>query len=408
MLCLKGSVPTGNFAEPRLTSGAFEFLGSIQVEPEAADCAVATLRFLRALVCFEQHPVYSAAWEPTRLSSQPMRNLDGPPSGVGMGFRVGHPTREGKVQPLMNYEVATWMDTSVRNHGGFGILAGSAISFWAPSGLPTALGLRDEILTALIEQNYLVGDLRTDLEHQLVGSASLQLETVLEEIDLHICDRLPGFISVLANGVPNEIHLAIANWVASKKLHVLYTTNQDVLIEKGLEEKGFRRDSSYRVATPEAMGNDSLFRVAKLHGTIDDVNTLRTTFTQVGRQLPKPVRDRLKQDLERLPFLVLGYSGRDIDIRPIFLEADLCDVLWLEWPAFTTDHFASTLSRAGKRIHPCVCNLAQLVTTSALKNESSLGAQQAAINAKANCFDNSCGAFDDDLFAHYQAICRVA
>lgn len=27
---LKGSVPTGNFAEPRLTSGAFEFLGSYE------------------------------------------------------------------------------------------------------------------------------------------------------------------------------------------------------------------------------------------------------------------------------------------------------------------------------------------------------------------------------------------
>ena len=27
-----------------MTSGAFEFLGSVQVEPEAADCAVATLR----------------------------------------------------------------------------------------------------------------------------------------------------------------------------------------------------------------------------------------------------------------------------------------------------------------------------------------------------------------------------
>jgi hypothetical protein len=26
---LKGSVPTGNFAEPRLTSGAFEFLGNL-------------------------------------------------------------------------------------------------------------------------------------------------------------------------------------------------------------------------------------------------------------------------------------------------------------------------------------------------------------------------------------------
>jgi hypothetical protein len=28
--------------EPRMTTGAFEFLGSVRVEPDAADCAVAT------------------------------------------------------------------------------------------------------------------------------------------------------------------------------------------------------------------------------------------------------------------------------------------------------------------------------------------------------------------------------
>jgi hypothetical protein len=30
---LKGSVPTGNFVEPRLTSGAFDFLESIAENP---------------------------------------------------------------------------------------------------------------------------------------------------------------------------------------------------------------------------------------------------------------------------------------------------------------------------------------------------------------------------------------
>jgi hypothetical protein len=287
--------------------------------------------------------------------------------------------------PFMNHDVATWVDTNISKHGGFGILAGSAISLWKPSSLPTAVALSNSIIRAVIEKNRLIDDLRADLETQILrdpGNDPLRLETVLEEIDLHYPGHVPAFVSVLADGAPNAIHFAIASWIMSARVKAFYTTNQDVLIERALEEKGCGRGSAYRVATPETDNDDSLFHVVKLHGSIDEPDSLRTTFTQVGRQLPLSVRAQFEKDLAQLPFLVVGYSGEDIDIRPSFLGSNLCDVLWVVHPHVATgSHFAHVLLEAGKNIRLCKCDLAELVTATPLENESSLGAKQAAAAA---------------------------
>jgi len=50
MVLLKGSVPTGNFAEPRLTSGAFAFLMSTVDDPIRAkprECGLSRWPLLR-------------------------------------------------------------------------------------------------------------------------------------------------------------------------------------------------------------------------------------------------------------------------------------------------------------------------------------------------------------------------
>ena len=208
------------------------------------------------------------------------------------------------VKPILDDKVTDWVRHSLDAYSQIGVLVGSAISIWEPSCLPTALALRDSIIRALFRKNRLLADLEVELEHHLFttsGETSLRLETVLEEIDSHIPGILPSFISVLASGEPNTIHHAIADWILSGTISILYTTNQDTLIERALELRGARRGSNFTVVTPDSQTIGLPSPLVKLHGTIDDPKTIRTTFTQVGQQLPFYVTERLENDLTQFP-----------------------------------------------------------------------------------------------------------
>ncbi len=116
-------------------------------------------------------------------------------------------------RPILDTQVTEWMKRNLDTYGQIGLLVGSAISIWMPSSLPTAPVLRDSIVKALFHKNYLLTDLRAELEHQLLrgaGYSALRLETVLEEVDLHVPRTVSSFISVLKSGEPNAIHHVIS------------------------------------------------------------------------------------------------------------------------------------------------------------------------------------------------------
>src|SRR5258708_33720636 len=105
------------------------------------------------------------------------------------------------------------MKRNLDTYGQIGLLVGSAISIWMPSSLPTAPVLRDSIVKALFHKNYLLTDLRAELEHQLLrgaGYSALTPAPVLEEGDLHVPRTVPTFISVLTTEDPNPIHHSIS------------------------------------------------------------------------------------------------------------------------------------------------------------------------------------------------------
>jgi len=293
------------------------------------------------------------------------------------------------LKAILDEEVTEWVRRSLDAHGQIGVLAGSAISVWEPSCLPTATGLRDSIVKALFYKNRLLADLQAELEGQLLSSKdtrSLRLETVLEEIDLHVPNELPRFISVLDSGEPNSIHYTLADWLRSGRISVLYTTNQDRLIERALELRAAQYGRDFTVVTPETPEtekSDSPASIVKLHGTIDRTETIRTTFTQVGQGLPTKMTEALENDLRQYPFLVIGYSGQDVDIRPSFLRSTPRDVLWIDRKgSFSSSHFAIKLKEAHKNVIPHVADLSQFnLDLEKLRDGSGIGKNRAAAEA---------------------------
>jgi hypothetical protein len=62
---------------------------------------------------------------------------------------------------------------------------------------------------------------------------------------------------------------------------------------------------------------------------VSDPRSIRTTLRQVSRGLPTDIAEVLATDLRTHQFCVLGYSGNDIDIRPVFHRAAPRALYWL-------------------------------------------------------------------------------
>jgi hypothetical protein len=242
------------------------------------------------------------------------------------------------------------LEMSGRSYAAF---LGSAISYWKPSSLPTAPNLKDAILHSLLRAANLPSQLEASIRTQLLNDPQLRLEAVLDDVELHFPGHLTSYLNVLAEGLPNSLHKWVADLLTRGVLGAIYTTNQDLLIEYSLSQMGFLQGRDFDVLLPgEEAGLKLLPSIIKLHGSIDSPDSLRTTFTTVGQFGPGPaLLELLLHDLPRMPFIVMGYSGNDIDIRPAFIETPIRELYWCGRPGeFCETHFAFRLRKFNRNV----------------------------------------------------------
>jgi len=160
-------------------------------------------------------------------------------------------------------------------------------------------------------------------------------------------------LAVYNTGKPNKIHTLLAKMFIERKILRIYTTNQDMYLEYALNEKGWIKNRDYIVILPhhDAITDVKLPAIIKLHGSIDDYQSIRTTLQHVGRGIPFNLEKIFTYDLEKFPFYFLGYSGRDIDIRPVILKAKSKCLYWCERPDINLQaHFIEVLKRNGRNV----------------------------------------------------------
>ncbi len=279
------------------------------------------------------------------------------------------------------FDFQEWIADRFRRYGAIGILAGSAISIWAPSSLPTAIGFRNAILQAILDTTPTLMELKDRFITNVLLNQDLRLEATLEELELIAPGSAEAFLQVLESGEPNALHSALVNLLLTGTAAVIYTTNQDLMLERAAAAQNTGQQSRIDVITPNAprkRGNASA--LIKLHGSVDVRGSVRTTFTQVGQLLPAELTESLEWDLSSFPFLVLGYSGNDIDIRPIFRRADLVEVVWCVRSAPAPDvHFGAGLAASGKPVAVVTADLGALQhwNLPRLSDESARGARRA-------------------------------
>jgi NAD-dependent SIR2 family protein deacetylase len=194
------------------------------------------------------------------------------------------------------------------------IFCGAGISI--NSGLPSAIPLLDKILASLqIEPKD--KDELIHLNYTLAMPFEVFFEIFFENTNEH------QILDIFKEGEPSTNHLFILKCVQKKLTNKIYTTNFDLLIEKAFQSKGqelFVYKNEKEFLKVESSTTKCL--LVKLHGSIDDIDSIRTTLSTIANKKQSVIREKIIDGIftksnEKCKILILGYSFSDIfDIVP--------------------------------------------------------------------------------------------
>jgi tetratricopeptide (TPR) repeat protein/NAD-dependent SIR2 family protein deacetylase len=231
-------------------------------------------------------------------------------------FRAKNGTLDELVAQISEYLV----------EGELALFCGAGIS--KNSGLPLANDLKRNILEALLQSKK---------EVKQVMKAPCPFESFMQYLfhPYFVSDKnlqVTKIFDIFHEGVPNSNHMLIAHLAKSGLLKTIATTNFDVLIERGLSKtgctKGVNFEKYYREEDFAAIDFDALddkLSFFKLHGSIDNLDSIRTTIAAVASKTLSEKRMNVVRHLfssgEHKAVLVIGYSCSDtFDIIPQILS----------------------------------------------------------------------------------------
>lgn len=204
------------------------------------------------------------------------------------------------------------------------VFAGAGVSFSNPSNLPVFWQIRDALLKQLELSEYVLGTHDTDTDKVTIANGLLPEPFLLALHDAGVPVR-QWLGDVLGRGKPNAAHHALGQ--LARRGAAVWTVNFDRLIESA------SGDQLVVVAWPsEPVAGAQLL---KPHGTLS--GELIMTARQVLGELPAPWREQLRRDVAGRVVMFIGYSGNDLDFRPIWDDVlqDAQRVIWFDMPERT-------------------------------------------------------------------------
>jgi|GEM_PF-5443678 len=206
---------------------------------------------------------------------------------------------------------------------------GAGASRLSPSSLPTSSELKEGFLKAVcLEGSFLVEQFRILFSHDSEDwFRSLRLEVFVEELERELGPRALRILDVYENSEPNLYHKFLAMLAQQPHgLKAIITTNFDMLVEDALcrqkvaYQTRVTKDDFQKFKKVTQSHDAKVTQILKLHGSIDDQQSLMISVRQVGNQRAfTGAKKEVFQDcLKSYDLLFLGYSGGDdFDILPI-------------------------------------------------------------------------------------------
>ncbi|HET7485195.1 MAG TPA: hypothetical protein VFJ64_07435 [Solirubrobacterales bacterium] len=120
----------------------------------------------------------------------------------------------------------------------------------------------------------------------------------------------PEAPAVAALGLgPNLVHL-LTVYLSWRCGLPLVTVNFDQMLERAAERLGLEP-----VLSPGAAGGADSVAIWKIHGSVDDIGSIRTTLQSITAGSPRELTV-IEREFCRAQGCLIGYSGRDIDFFP--------------------------------------------------------------------------------------------
>lgn len=206
------------------------------------------------------------------------------------------------------------LDISGFKEKEFTVFCGAEIS--RNSGLPLANELKRYILKKLPI---------TDEDIEEIMKSNLPFEAFIETISEDT--NISKILDIFKNGKPNTNHILIAKLAKNGYLRTIFTTNFDLLVERALEKEGFEKGKHFDVYCSEDQFSEVDFNnlnkisVFKIHGSVDNEESIRTTLKSVSSKTLSDKRMNVIRYLfssgNHKKVLVFGYSCSDeFDITP--------------------------------------------------------------------------------------------
>ena len=186
------------------------------------------------------------------------------------------------------------------------VISGAGISTSWPSGLPSGDRLAQMVWVRMLQRLTAAGVASDEFKTRAATALSLRLEHLMELCTENGMD-LAGVESAywfMERAEPNESHRLLAALPA----HTHLTLNMDTLLER--------------------VG----MTVQHLHGSIGHPGSIMTRVSQYVQGLPEDLEDLLFESVHNSDVVVVGYSGRDLDVFPILLGAVPRTLRWMRHP----------------------------------------------------------------------------
>jgi tetratricopeptide (TPR) repeat protein len=265
--------------------------------------------------------------------------------------------REGiKVEERLPEQVASKVEeffASIKERK-LAVLFGSGISVGPPSSLPSARMLRTSIVEKLFDSEFLEAETRMILEEGFIKgdrvviltqgtgkNGLMQLyneeqrypfEAFIQTVDSN-APILDALMEIYETGKPNKNHILLAELMKRGYVKELLTTNFDTKIEEALEmaygpgSRRWKRGADFKIFFKESEFLSTDFSglkfpvVLKIHGTIEDRESMRATLETISARQLQEARSRVIrhffQEAEH-DILIVGYSvSDDFDINPV-------------------------------------------------------------------------------------------
>jgi len=205
------------------------------------------------------------------------------------------------------------------------VLAGAGISY--DSGLPIVSAFYQHFLPMFYEKE------DVDKITHIIQNEHIPFERMMEHIFSYTGNDY-AIMDIFANGEPNTIHEILAKMFADGWSNELYTTNFDCLIEKSLDKIGLTKQKDYGYYFEEkgfskfTKTHSNKNNLIKIHGTIDQKETIRTTLETITSSSlltsRKPAIERLFSTGSHDVVMVIGYSFSDVfDINKYIKELNV-------------------------------------------------------------------------------------